>query len=159
LPPLPPSGFSWIDRPHLAASARPDGPDELAWLRRQGIQVVLTLSEVPLRRDWANDAGLLVLHVPVVDMEAPTQEQLDYCVSALTRARSQGMGVAVHCTAGLGRSGTVLAAYFVAQGFTPRAAIARVRELRPGSIETDEQERAVEEFARRRVVTTDSGER
>src|SRR5581483_7280199 len=107
-----------------------------------------------LRRDWVDDAGLLVMHVPVIDMDAPTQEQLDRCVSALMRARAQGMGVAVHCTAGLGRTGAVLAAYFVAQGFTPRAAVARVRELRPGSIETADQESAVEEFAARRAART-----
>src|SRR4051812_48000287 len=107
----PPASFSWIDRPHLAACARPDGPDELAWLREQGIQVLLSLSEYPLRRAWTDETGLLVLHVPVVDMEAPTQDQLDRCVSAIRRARDQGMGVAVHCTAGLGRTGTVLAAY------------------------------------------------
>jgi atypical dual specificity phosphatase len=148
---MPPAGFSWIDRPHLAACARPDGPDDLTWLRQNGVQVLLSLSEYPLRRAWIDEAGLLVVHVPVVDMEAPTQEQLDHCVSVINRAREQKMGVAVHCTAGLGRTGTVLAAYFVAQGFTPRAAIARVRDLRPGSIETTEQEQAVEEFARRRA--------
>jgi atypical dual specificity phosphatase len=151
----PPAGFSWIDRPHLAASARPDGPEELAWLRQQGVQILLSLTEYPVRRDWVNDAGLMVMHVPVVDMEAPTQEQLDRCVSALNRARVQNMGVVVHCTAGLGRTGTVLAAYLVAQGFTPRAAIARVRELRPGSIETEDQVQAVEEFAQRRAVRSD----
>ncbi len=145
----PPAGFSWIDRPHLAACARPDGPEELGWLRQQGIQILLSLSEDPLRRDWVNEAGLLVLHVPVEDMEAPTQEQLDRCVSAINRARQQKMGVAIHCTAGLGRTGSILAAYFVSQGFTPKAAVARVRELRPGSIETPSQEEAIEEFARR----------
>jgi atypical dual specificity phosphatase len=145
----PPDGFSWIDRPHLAASARPAEPDELAWLRRQGIQVLLTLTEDRVRRDWVDAAGLLVMHVPIVDMDAPTQDQLDRCVSAIARARSQKMGVVVHCTAGLGRTGAVLAAYFVGQGFTPQAALARVRELRPGSIETADQEEAVVEFARR----------
>jgi atypical dual specificity phosphatase len=148
----PPDGFSWIDRPHLAACARPSDPAELAWLRQAGIQVLLSLSEDRLRRDWIDAAGLLVLHVPIIDMDAPTQDQLDRCVSAIDRARSQKMGVAVHCTAGLGRTGAVLAAYFVAQGFTPQAALARVRELRPGSIETADQEEAVEEYARRVVA-------
>jgi atypical dual specificity phosphatase len=145
----PPAGFSWIDRPHLAASARPDGPEELDWLRREGVQILLSLTESPVRRDWVEDAGLLVMHVPIEDMQPPTQDQLDRCISALHRARGQNMGVLVHCTAGLGRTGSILAAYLVAQGFTPRAAVARVRELRPGSIETEEQEQAIDEFARR----------
>ena len=145
----PPDGFSWIDRPHLAACARPADADEFTWLRQQGIQILLTLSEDRPRRDWVDAAGLLVVHVPIIDMDAPTQDQLDRCISTLTRARSQGMGIVVHCTAGLGRTGAILAAYFVEQGFTAAAAIARVRELRPGSIETPAQEEAVNEFARR----------
>jgi atypical dual specificity phosphatase len=58
--------------------------------------------------------------------------------------------VAVHCGAGLGRTGAVLAAYFVARGMTANNAVGRVRRLRPGSIETDEQAEAVELYARRK---------
>ena len=112
--------------------------------------MLLSLSEDPPRRDWVNDAGLMVFHVPIIDMEAPSPEQLERCVSAIERAHQQQFGVAVHCTAGLGRTGTVLAAWFVSQGLSPQNAVARVRRLRPGSIETDEQERAIEEFARNR---------
>ncbi len=145
-----PSGFSWIEKPHLAALARPDGPDELAWLRQQGIQVLVSLTEDPLRRDWVNDAGLMMYHVPMEDMEAPTQEQLDRCISAINRALEQDLGVAVHCGAGMGRTGVVLACYLVSKGQTAENAMARVRRLRPGSIETDEQAESVMEFARRR---------
>jgi len=59
------------------------------------------------------------------------------------------MGVAVHCTAGLGRTGVVLACHLVTRGMSADNAIARIRRLRPGSIETDEQAIAVDEFARR----------
>ncbi len=145
-----PHGFSWIDKPHLAAMARPSSPEDLAWLRAQGIEVLVSLTEDRPRRDWVEQANLLVFHEPMEDMEAPTQDQLDRCVSAIERATDRNMGVAVHCGAGLGRTGTVLAAYLVAKSQSASAAIAKVRRLRPGSVETDEQVSAVELFGRRK---------
>src|ERR671937_301404 len=78
-----------------------------------------------------------------------SREQLDRCIAAIQKANQRQLGVAVHCGAGLGRTGVVLACYFVTKGLTADNAIARVRRLRPGSVETEEQERAIEEFARR----------
>jgi atypical dual specificity phosphatase len=92
---------------------------------------------------------MLAINVPVPDMEPPTDRQLDHVLETIRKANATGMGVAVHCAAGLGRTGTVLAAYFVATGLAPRDAVDKVRELRPGSVETIEQERAVERFAGR----------
>jgi atypical dual specificity phosphatase len=144
-----PAGFSWIDEPYLAALARPYALEDLTWLRQQGLQLLISLTEMPLRSDWINEAGLLSIHIPIEDMHAPTMEQLNSAVSAIKRARERGMGLAIHCAAGLGRTGTVLAAYLVSQGLGAREAIARVRELRPGSVETPEQEAAIEEYAGR----------
>ena len=144
-----PSGFTWVDKPHLAALARPASGEDLAWLRRNGIDVLVSLTEDPVPREWVNDAGLLAVNVPVPDMEPPTDRQLDHLLDTIRRANASGMGVAVHCGAGLGRTGTVLAAYFVNQGLKAREAVAKVRELRPGSVETADQELAVEAFARR----------
>jgi atypical dual specificity phosphatase len=141
-----PPSFTWIEKPLLGALAFPDSPEELDWLRGEGIQVLLSLTEEPPRQDWVENAGLLLFHVPMIDMEPPTLEQLGRCVSAIKRANEQGMGVAVHCGAGLGRTGVVIACYFVAQGLTAQNAIARVRRLRPGSIETEEQAEVVAAF-------------
>jgi atypical dual specificity phosphatase len=145
-----PFGFSWIDKPLLAAMARPESEEDLGWLRRQGVELLMSLTEDPVRRDWIDNAGMLVFHVPIEDMEAPTQEQLELCVSVIEKAHMKNMGVVVHCGAGLGRTGVVLAAYLVRQGLSAPKAIAKVRRLRPGSIETDEQAAAVAEFARRK---------
>ena len=117
-----PHGFTWIERPALAALARPGSVDDFHWLRQNGLPVLLSLSEEPPRRDWVNDAGLMVVHEPIEDFEAPTQEQLARCVAVIDRANEQQMGVAVHCAAGLGRTGTVLAAYLVAHGLSARDA-------------------------------------
>lgn len=146
----PPPGFSWIEKPLLAAMARPGSVEDLFWLREQGIEILLSLTEERLRRDWVEEAGLLVFHEPLEDMEAPTQEQLNRSVSAIQRALEQKMAVAVHCGAGLGRTGVVLAAYFVTKGLSAQNAIARIRRLRAGSVETEEQAEAVELFARAR---------
>jgi atypical dual specificity phosphatase len=144
-----PYGFTWVEKPLLAALARPSELEDFTWLRGQGIEVLVSLTEDPPRKDWADAAGLLVFHEPLQDMEAPEQDQLERAVSAVLRATDRGMGVAVHCGAGLGRTGVVLAGYFVKKGLTASNAIAKVRKLRPGSVETPEQADSVEEFARR----------
>ncbi|HEY2784554.1 MAG TPA: dual specificity protein phosphatase 23 [Fimbriiglobus sp.] len=146
---MPPSGFSWVDEPHLAGLSRPGSADDLRWLRQSGIDVLISLTVEPLPRPWVNDAGLLSVHIPVPDLTAPTDRQFDVVLDTVLRAKQTGMGVAVHCLAGLGRTGTVLAAYFVAIGLAPDEAIAKVRSLRPGSIESSEQEQAVRDLARR----------
>jgi atypical dual specificity phosphatase len=148
VPPMP-SGFSWVDKPHLAALARPDAAD-LAWLRENGVQVLISLTEDPLPRNWVNDAGLMAVHIPVTDFTAPSERQLRLAVETIDGAKRSGMGVAVHCAAGKGRTGTVLAAYLVSQGMTASEAIRKVRELRPGSVETYEQEQAIQEWEKRR---------
>ena len=145
---MPPE-FSWVDKPRLAALALPDA-DDLLWLRRNGIDMVISLTEDPLPRRYVNEAGMMAIHLPVPDLEAPTAEQLQRAVETIARAGQSGMAVAVHCTAGKGRTGTILAAYFVDQGLSADAAIRRVRDLRRGSVETAEQEEAIAAFARQR---------
>lgn len=146
-----PNKFSWIDKPHLAGMARPDSLEDLQALRGEGIDLLISLTEDPPRRDWVNEAGLFLLHVPVPDMHPPTPEQVDECLSAIAKAHERKMGVCVHCGAGLGRTGVILACYLVTKAFSAKNAIARVRRLRPGSIETEEQAEAVSDFARRRA--------
>jgi atypical dual specificity phosphatase len=129
--------------------AAPESAADLGWLRRNGIQVLVSLTEEPPPRYWVNEAGLLGVHVPVPDMEAPSDRQLDHILDSIRKAHAAGLGVVIHCGAGLGRTGTVLAAFFATRGMSYREAIEKVRNLRPGSVETTEQERAVERFADR----------
>lgn len=133
-------GFSWVEHPHLAASAYPVDVEELTFLRDQGIDIVLTLTEDPLPRRFIDQAGLMSVHIPIGDMMPPTQEQIEQCVAVIEKARGSKMGVNVHCLYGRGRTGTILAAYFISRGMTPESAIEKIRELRPGSIETTRQE-------------------
>ena len=55
--------------------------------------------------------------------------------------------VAVHCEAGLGRTGTMLALYLIAEGQSAETAIRKIREVEKVAVETTGQIQFLEEFA------------
>ena len=70
-------------------------------------------------------------HLPTVDDEAPTLEQLRRGVEFVEQAVSAGESVYIHCGGGIGRAPTMAAAYFISRGYTLDEAIALIRETRP----------------------------
>jgi protein-tyrosine phosphatase len=61
----------------------------------------------------------------------------------LAAVLENGGSVVVHCRGGLGRTGLVVARFLVEEGMDPESAITLVRSVRPGAIETWEQENHV----------------
>jgi atypical dual specificity phosphatase len=140
---------SWLDDVGLAACRYPRDDRSLRALAEHGGRVLINLHERPHPPDALARHGMTVVHLPVPDFTPPTPEQLEQGVAAIERAIADGQRVAVHCGAGLGRTGTLLACYLVKRGLGPDEAIARIRALRPGSVETPQQEAAVAAYARR----------
>ncbi|HZF48479.1 MAG TPA: dual specificity protein phosphatase family protein [Polyangiaceae bacterium] len=147
-------GFSWVIDKQVAGMPRPGAKrpldQDLLFLRDQGVDALVSLTEKPVDPEALGRHGIEALHIPVPDFQAPTQAQLDQYVNAVQGWVGASRQVGTHCAAGLGRTGTFLAALFVARGMDADAAIAEVRRLRPGSIETKEQEQAVREFFARK---------
>lgn len=153
---MPPRNFSWLIPDRLAGMGLPRSVDELAALRAQGVRALVSLHEQPLPIAALERCGLTATHIPIADFTAPTMEQAADAVAAIDRALANGEPVAVHCHGGMGRTGTILACYLVAHGMGAADAIARLRALRPGSIETPEQEAAVVAFTAMRAADTAS---
>lgn len=141
-PTLP--GFGWVLPDALAGMALPN-PDSWSELVLEGIGAVVTLTgAVP---PGAQAAGLRTLHHPVLDFGIPDADALDTTLAWMHAEVQDGRAVVVHCRAGLGRTGTVLAAYL--GRFTDLSAdeaIQRVRALRPRSIETRDQQAFVRAY-------------
>lgn len=146
-------GFSWVVDKQVAGMPRPGSArpldQDLIFLQEQGIDVLVSLTETPVNPAALGTYGIEPMHLPVQDFHPPTQEQLDTYVEAVQKWMAEGRQVGTHCGAGMGRTGTFLAALFVMRGFDADGAIAEIRRLRPGSIETKAQEDAVREFAAR----------
>lgn len=144
-----PNAFDWLIPDQLGVCVNPSvGQQAARMLAVGGITLIVNLYEAADDPELLDRLRAKSIHLPVLGSCAPTQLQLDVGVQAIGQALERGERVAVHCGAGLGRAGTMLAAYLVSQGSQAEEAMERVRARRPGSIETLEQEQAVREFAR-----------
>jgi atypical dual specificity phosphatase len=143
--------LTWFEPGKLCGSPYPDGA-ALHEAAAAGVTTVINLDEQPHTAAALSRAGLTQVHLPVVDFSAPGAAQLDAGVAAIEQAIADGGAALVHCRYGVGRTGTLVACWYVSQGLDPRDAIARVRELRPGSVETPGQAEAVAAFAKARLV-------
>jgi hypothetical protein len=116
-----------------------DYEDELPVLHIAGVRGIVSLLNIPSDAEVLRSAGFAFLCLPVPDGMPPTPEQVADCVEFVDSCHRGGGAVAMHCEAGLGRTGAMLAAYLVAKGEAASAAIHRVRAVEPSAIETPAQ--------------------
>jgi len=136
--------FSWMIPGELAGMGHPGHrPEAFAELRQFGVGAVVSLSHDALPEHLLKEHGLRYMHLPIENFAPPAPEQVDEFIEFCEENIGAGRPVVVHCLAGMGRTGTMLACYLVRQGMIPEQAIRAVRTCRPGSIETTEQEGAV----------------
>ena len=137
-----PTNFSWLIDEKLAGSGMPTTFEELDWVVKQGVKSIVTMTENSLPDSWVKD--LNYLHVPTPDLTAPDMDKIDSAVEFINEQIKNKVPVMVHCAAGMGRAGTILACYLVKyQKYSAKEAIEKIRKERPGSIQSDVQEMAI----------------
>lgn len=145
-----PSNYSFVIPKLLAGMACPGViypiEDDLEQLKEDGISAVVTLTEYSLPQNLLFEYGFEYLHLPIADFTPPTIAQINKFTSFVFKMNQENTGVAVHCAAGVGRTGTMLACYLVYLGETSENAIKQIRSIRPGSIETSAQEDIIHKY-------------
>src|SRR5262245_10620913 len=126
-----PMPFIQPDRRMAGGGSLKDFDDELSVLYSAGIRAVVSLLNTPSDASVYESAGFSFLCLPVPDGSAPTFEQAAEFVRFVDHQRASKRPVAVHCAAGIGRTGTLIAAYLIAEGESAAGGIQRVRAVQP----------------------------
>ena len=140
-----PDNFSWIIEKKLAGSAIPTSKEEIDWVKQEGVKSIVRIREEPLEEEWLEDVNYL--HIHSNDMGVPEFDDLINSVDFLHQRITNDEPVMVHCLAGLGRTGTILACYMIKyEQMSADDAIQKVRNERHGSIQSFSQEEIIFRF-------------
>ena len=132
---------------------------DLDTIENWGAAAVVTLIEghemaslgVTSISDAVTSRNMSWYHLPIPDVTAPNSDFEKRWLVAGAELRDllrSGFDVLVHCKGGLGRAGTIAARLLIELGWSSKEAIAEVRRVRPGAIETSDQERHLQTVER-----------
>jgi atypical dual specificity phosphatase len=146
-----PRGFLWLKKGRLAGTPRPGVFHELDYdlkaLQRVGVTCLVTLTERAPEVEEMGHYGIDNIWSPIKDMEAPSITQAAALCKQIEARLQQQAVVAVHCRAGLGRTGTLLAAYLIWEGAEALGALETVRRVEPRWVQSEEQVAFLERFS------------
>lgn len=139
-----PSGFHWLVPGRLAGCPLPgvvfSVDHGLALLRGIGVTVLINLTERAMPADVLERHQICSYHLGIIDRGAPPLLWAKLLLAKMDLMLRAGEVIAVHCLAGLGRTGMVLAAWLIRDGLTADEALRRLRLIEPGFVQSQEQE-------------------
>jgi protein-tyrosine phosphatase len=119
---------------------------------QNGVSVIVLLAEDEecLKKAGRNlrllyeEKGFNVIHLPIRDFGVPSNDKLIRAVNAVIAYAQTGRNIAIHCSAGIGRTG-LFVALLAKQvlSLSGDEAIAWVRQYISGAVETAEQRQLV----------------
>jgi atypical dual specificity phosphatase len=138
----------WIDKPKVLGSSNPTNA-ELEKLYQEGFRTMISLLDETQQRPYcdakeAEGMGFKRYSIPVRDFGAPTQKQFQEFLEIMNQTQDK---VIIHCQGGIGRTGTMGAAYWISKGLSAHKAIQKVKQSNPGAVEEPEQEESLYELA------------
>lgn len=139
----------WIKEPVLLGSSNPT-ESELKDLYHSGFRTIISLLDEEQHLPYCDarkleEIGFTRYSVPVRDFTAPTLADFKKFLEVVRDSLGRGK-VIVHCQEGIGRTGTMAAAYWIKEGLSAKKAVEKIRNSRPGAIEMPEQEESLYDF-------------
>ena len=121
----------WWVIPGKLAGVRKPMAEELTELMAAGIGAIVSVMDDPENLDLYQRFGIPYLWLPIKGGTPPSQEQIQQLQTFVDNQNHLGHGVAVHCTTGRRRTGTMLASYLISAGSSYKEAIQTIQNANP----------------------------
>ncbi|MGB1092965.1 MAG: dual specificity protein phosphatase family protein, partial [Oceanobacter sp.] len=146
-----PRGFLWLIKGKLAGTPMPgifyDAEYDLTALRKVGVTHLISLmEEAEPAYQLYSQFDIEGFWRPVPDMGAPDCETAKKICNEIDVILASGGCLALHCRAGMGRTGTMLAAYLIWKGEVAFSALETVRNVEPRWVQSQVQIDFLEEY-------------
>lgn len=145
--------FLWLKRGFLAGTPAPgvrsNIDEDLKTLQSAGVTTLITVAENKPDDAKVKEYGLKNIWEPIPPMEAPSHLQAINICKHIESLRRKGEVIAIQGHSGLGRTGTVLAAYLLWEGMKLNNALDYVRRVEPRWARYKSQIKFLQEFSER----------
>ncbi|WP_295614343.1 dual specificity protein phosphatase family protein [Chamaesiphon sp. GL140_3_metabinner_50] len=115
----------WVIPGKLAGVRKPTAA-ELKELQTVGIGAIVSVMHDRSNLELYDRENIPHLWLPIQIASSPSRSQVAELINFVARYDRQGVGTAVHCTGGLHRTGTMLAAYLILNGASDKDAIVSI---------------------------------
>lgn len=145
-----PRNFLWLKKGRLAGTPKPgiltDVDFDMTALKRVGITTLVNLMEEAFSRKILTQYDIKGIHFPIKDMDVPTIEETKSFCQKIEEQMAAGEVIAMHCKAGLGRTGTMLASILIWEGMSALKALDKVRCIEPRWVQSEVQVEFLSDF-------------
>jgi protein-tyrosine phosphatase len=142
----------WITKEIAVGTAPPKGAFNT--IKRAGVEVILNLcAECGDLHEAERAAGFIVYWLPVSDAYAPQLDEVDAALEWLNDHVESGKKALIHCRFGVGRSGTMIAAYLLKKGQSLEHVLEMMKRT-PATPTSREQRKLLFDYAKKLGLDT-----
>ena len=121
----------WWVIPGKLAGVRKPMAEELTELQAAGIGAIVSVMDDPSNLDLYQRVNIPHLWLPTKGGTAPSRDQIQELENFVDSQNRLGHAVAVHCTSGRRRTGTMLASYLISVGSSYEEAMQTIQDANP----------------------------
>jgi atypical dual specificity phosphatase len=132
--------FYWIIENEIAGSSLPHDKTHIDLLIKKNVKVVVSLTYGTEVANLLWGSNIRHIHLPITDFGVPDKETIDEFTTISRTAKEMKHPILVHCFAGCGRTGVMLAVYLMTfYDYKYENALKKIRSVRECAIESKNQ--------------------